>query len=112
AIPVTSLADDADPVHVLAPGGSRTTLQRYGDARSVLGAGGLRVNGRGLAAADAGNDGRMDIAINTIGGKLVLLSPQSSSGHWLDVRLAMFSQGAVVIAVLAVGRVLTHEVQA
>ena len=42
--------------------------------RARLGAG-LRLNGRGLAAADVDNDGRMEIAINTIGGKLVLLRP-------------------------------------
>jgi hypothetical protein len=112
AIPVTSLADDAEPVRVLAPVRSRRTLQRYGDARGVLGSGGLRLNGRGLAAADVGNDGRMDIAINTIGGKLVLLSPQGSSGHWLDVKLSRFSPGAIVTAALPDGRVLTREVQA
>jgi hypothetical protein len=112
AIPVTSLTDDAEPVRVLAPVGSGRTLQRYGDARGVLGSGGLRLNGRGLAAADAGNDGRMDIAINTIGGKLVLLSPQGSSGHWLDVKLTRFSPGAVVTAELPDGRILTREVQA
>jgi Na+-translocating ferredoxin:NAD+ oxidoreductase RnfD subunit len=112
AIPVTSLADDAEPVRVLGPVGSRTIQQRYGDARGVLGSSGLRLNGRGLAAADAGNDGRMDVAINTIGGKLVLLSPQGPSGHWLDVKLARFSPGAVVTAELPGGRVLTHEVRA
>ncbi len=36
-------------------------------------ASGLTLNGRGLAAADVDNDGRMDVAINSIGGKLVLL---------------------------------------
>jgi hypothetical protein len=112
AIPVTSLADDAEPVRVLARVGSERTLQRYGDARGVLGSSGLRLNGRGLAAADAGNDGRMDIAINTIGGKLVLLSPQGSSGHWLDVKLTRFSPGAVVNAELPDGRILTREVRA
>jgi Na+-translocating ferredoxin:NAD+ oxidoreductase RnfD subunit len=112
AIPVTSLADDAEPVRVLAPVGSRTTLQRYGDARGVLGSAGLRLNGRGLAAADAGNDGRMDIAINTIGGKLVLLSPQGASGHWLDVKLSRFSPGALVTVELPNGRSLEREVQA
>ena len=112
AIPVTNLADDAEPVRVLAPVGSGRTLQRYGDARGVLGSRGLRLNGRGLAAADAGNDGHMDIAINTIGGKLVLLSPQGSSGHWLDVKLTRFSPGAVVTAELPNGRFLTQEVRA
>ena len=32
-----------------------------------------RVNGRGLAAADFDNDGHVDIAVNSVGGKLVLL---------------------------------------
>jgi hypothetical protein len=107
AIPVTSLANDAEPVRVLGPVGAR-----YGDASGALGSSGLRLNGRGLAAADAGNDGRMDIAINTIGGRLVLLAPQGASGHWLDVKLARFAPGAVVTAVLPDGRRLSHEVQA
>ena len=108
AIPVTSLAADAEPVRVLGPVGA----ERYGNAVGALGSDGLRLNGRGLAAADAGNDGRMDIAINTIGGKLVLLRPEGPSGHWLDVKLARFSPGAVVTAVLPDGRRLSHEVQA
>jgi len=99
AIPVTSLAGNAEPVRVLGPAGAS-----YGNAAGALGASGLRLNGRGLAAADAGNDGRMEIAINTIGGKLVLLRPQGGSGHWLDVRLARFSPGAIVTAVLPGGR--------
>ena len=41
----------------------------------MIAAKGIRLNGRGVAAADVANDGRMDIAINTIGGKLVLLHP-------------------------------------
>jgi Na+-translocating ferredoxin:NAD+ oxidoreductase RnfD subunit len=107
AIPVTSLADDAEPVRVLAPVGAR-----YGNAAGALGASGLRLNGRGLAAADAGNDGRMEIAINTIGGKLVLLRSRGASGHWLDVKLARFSPGAVVTAVLPDGRRLAGTVAA
>ena len=47
AIPVTNLADDAEPVRVLGQVGSRT-LERYGDARGALGPDGLRLNGRGL----------------------------------------------------------------
>ena len=108
AIPVTSLASDAEPVRVLGPVGA----ERYGNAAGALGPGGLRLNGRGLAAADAGNDGRMDIAINTIGGKLVLLRPVGPSGHWLDVKLARFSPGAVVTVVLPDGRQLSRKVQA
>jgi hypothetical protein len=111
AIPVTILANDAEPVRVLGPVGAQRTLERYGNAAGALGAG-LRLNGRGLAAADAGNDGRMDVAISTIGGKLVLLAPTGKSGHWLDVKLATFSPGAVVTAVLPDGRRLVRQVTA
>jgi hypothetical protein len=106
-IPVTSLARDAEPMRVLAP-----TQRGYGDAPGVLGPGGLALNGRGLAAADAGNDGRVEIAVNTIGGRLVLLRPSGPSGHWLDVGLSRFEPGAVVTATLPDGRVVSRSVQA
>src|SRR5262249_55089511 len=73
---------------------------------------GLRVNGRGLAAADVDNDGRMAIAINSIGGKLLLLKTNGPVGHWLDVSLSRFSPGAVVTLALADGRTLSQEVRA
>ncbi|MEP6813549.1 MAG: CRTAC1 family protein, partial [Actinomycetota bacterium] len=106
AIPVTNLARDAERVRVLAP----TTGGAFADATSVLGKRTLRVNGRGVASADAHNDGRMQIAINTIGGKLVLLRPSGKLGHWLDVELTRFSPGAVVTAVLPNGKRLSREV--
>ena len=56
------------------------------------------VNGRGLAAADYDNDGRVDLAINSIGGKLLLLHNTSKAGHWLEVQVQPFSPGAVVTA--------------
>ena len=55
---------------------------------------GLRVNGRGLAAADVDNDGRMEVAVNSIGGKLLLLKPTGPVGHWLDVRALPFQPRA------------------
>ena len=60
------------PCACSGPSAGRSALRRR---PRCLGSDGLRLNGRGLAAADAGNDGRMDVAINTIGGKLVLLAP-------------------------------------
>ena len=93
AIPVTNLSADAEAVRVLAPVGGATT---FGDAKGVVAAKGMRLNGRGAAAADVANDGRMDVAINTIGGKLVLLHPSGPGGHWLDVQLSRFAPGAVV----------------
>jgi ASPIC and UnbV/FG-GAP-like repeat len=107
AIPVTNLKRNAEPVRVLAP----TSGSKFGDDRGVLSAA-LRLNGRGLAAADANNDGRMQIAINTIGGRLVLLRPSGRTGHWLDVALSRFSPGAVVTVALPDGRRLSREVTA
>ncbi len=112
AIPVTNLAADAEPVRVLTRAANDGTLERYGNARGILGPKGLRLDGRGLAAADVDNDGRMEIAINTIGGKLVLLQPTVQSGQWLDVSLTKFTPGAVVTAVLPDGRRLQQTVQA
>jgi hypothetical protein len=113
-IPVTSLARDAQPIQVLenmgAPPGA---APRFTDGTALLGGYDLpRVVGRGLTTADFDNDGRMDIAINTIGGKLELLRPTGAVGHWLAVRFARFSPGAVVTAVLPDGRRLVREVQA
>ena len=107
AIPVTNLKRDAEAVRVLAParGGG------LGDAKSVV-ATGLRLNGRGLAVADAWNDGGQEVAINTIGGRLALLQPSRPGGHWLDVALSRFSPGAVVTAVLPGGKRLSEEVHA
>jgi Na+-translocating ferredoxin:NAD+ oxidoreductase RnfD subunit len=108
-IPVTNLNKDAGPVKVVAPisdqGGTR-----YGVAKGVAPSG-LRVNGRGLAAADVGNDGRMAIAVNSIGGKLLLLKPTGKVGHWLDVKLSRFSPGAVVTVDLG-KQTLSQEVRA
>jgi Na+-translocating ferredoxin:NAD+ oxidoreductase RnfD subunit len=102
-IPVVSLAQDAQAVRVLAPSRGRAL---------GLAATSLKLNGRGLAVADAGNDGREQIAINTIGGNLVLLRPKGPSGHWLDVAVTPFSPGAVVTAVLPGGRSVSAEVHA
>ena len=109
-IPVTNLQKDAGPVKVIAPLSGETGA-RYGVAAGVAPSG-LRVNGRGLAAADVDNDGRMEIAINSIGGKLLLLKPIGPAGHWLDVKLSRFAPGAVVTLRLADGRTLSQEVRA
>jgi hypothetical protein len=96
-VPVTNLKKDAGPVKVVAPVSDQGGKD-YGVAEGVAPSG-LRVNGRGLAAADVDNDGRMEIAVNSIGGRLLLLKPIGEVGHWLDVRLSRFSPGAVVTVV-------------
>jgi len=113
AIPLTSLARDAGPIQVL----ENLTAQGFaGQFANASGLAGLRaaprVNGRGLAAADFNNDGNVDIAINSVGGPLILLENRNTSGHWLEVSLRGFHPGATVAAELPDGRTLVREVQA
>ena len=109
AIPVTNLKKDAAPIQVVENLGGG----RFADASAAVGLRpGPLVNGRGLAAADYDNDGRVDIAVNSIGGKLILLHNTGASGHWLEVALARFVPGALVTAVLPDGSRLVREVQA
>jgi Na+-translocating ferredoxin:NAD+ oxidoreductase RnfD subunit len=103
AIPMTSLRKDAERVQVL--------VQRHGRLVDAGLLQGLPVNGRGVAAADFDNDGRVDLAINSIGGPLLLLRNTSPAGHWLEVRLRRFAPAARV-TVTAGGRTATREVQA
>src|ERR1700730_16529130 len=73
AIPVTNLKKDTEPIQVLQGlGGGRFT-----NASGIVDQTGLpKIIGRGLAAADFGNDGRIGGAVNTIGGPLVPLEEQ------------------------------------
>jgi hypothetical protein len=110
AIPITNLKKDAAPIQVLEDLGGG----HFADASAAVGLHpGPVVNGRGVAAADYDNDGRVDIAINSIGGKLILLhNTGASGGHWLEVGLVRFAPGAVVTAVLPDGHRLVRELQA
>ena len=54
----------------------------------------------------------MDVAVNTIGGPLVLLENTGPVGHWLEVSLKGFQAGAVLTATLPNGRKLVQELHA
>jgi hypothetical protein len=112
-IPISTLAKSAGQIQVLENLAGQGRPGRFASAGAAVGIGALpHVNGRGLAAADFDNDGRIDIAVNSIGGPLLLLRNTGASGHWLEVSLRGFHPGAVVTAVLADGRRLVQEVQA
>jgi hypothetical protein len=111
-IPITSLARDAGRVRVLSDLSTDRTSRQFAN----VGVAGLQgtppVNGRGLAAADYDNNGTVDIAVGSVGGRLVLLRNTGDAGHWLEVKLATFAPGAVATVVLPDGRRLVRELDA
>jgi Na+-translocating ferredoxin:NAD+ oxidoreductase RnfD subunit len=108
AIPITNLKKDAGPIQVL-----ENVHGGFVDAGALVGANRLpRVNGRGVSAADFDNDGHVDLAVSSIGGKLILLRGTGGSGHWLEVALPRFAPDVVVTATLPGGRRLVREVHA
>jgi hypothetical protein len=108
AIPVANLKRDAGPIQVLENMGGG----RFADASAAVGLDpGPLVDGRGLAAADVRNDGRMAIAVNSIGGRLILLENTAPVGHWLDVGLERLVPGAEVEVRIGL-RVWTRWIQA
>jgi hypothetical protein len=112
AIPVTNLARDAGPIQALENLAAQGLPGQFANATRLAGLQAApRVNGRGLAAADFNNDGNVDVAMNTIGGRLVLLENRNTSGHWLEVSLPGFHPGATVTAELPDGRTVVREVQ-
>jgi hypothetical protein len=110
AIAVVDLGKDAQRVQVLESLGTPAT---FAPVAPSVGLGSLpKVNGRGLAAADFDNDGDIDAAVNSIGGRLMLLRNDAPKRHWLEVRLAEFAPGATVTATLPDGRRLVRAVHA
>ena len=109
AIPVTNLKKDTEPIQVLQGlgGGAFTNASGIVDQKGLP-----KIIGRGLAAADFDNNGRMGVAINTIGGPLVLLEDTGPVGHWLEVSLKGFQAGAVLTATLPNGRSIVQELHA
>ncbi|MGH2673233.1 MAG: CRTAC1 family protein [Actinomycetota bacterium] len=109
-VPVTDVDADAEPVQVFGNLTAQGTAGRFEDLGNVVG---MRQLGpllaRGSAVADYDNDGDLDVAINSIGGPLVLLESSGAAGNWLEVDLDGFAPGALVTVVLPDGRELVRE---
>ncbi len=109
SIPVLNLKKDTQQMQVLQDLGKA----QFTNASGVISQLGLpKIIGRGLAAADFNNDGRMDIAVNSIHGPLVLLENTGKGGNWLEVSLKGFHPGAVLTAELPDGSKLVDELHA
>jgi len=110
-IPLTDLVADAMPLQALL--NLRDADARFEDVSDALGLDAVgSLHGRGSAAADYDNDGDVDVAVNSIGGPLVLLENRGTIGNWLEVDLVGFHPGAAVTALLPDGRELVRDVLA
>jgi hypothetical protein len=107
-IPVTDLAQDAEPLEDYVNDGAK-----FVDASAASGLDDVGdLLARGAAAADYDNDGDVDFAVSQVGGPLGLLQNRVSGRHWLEVSLDGFHPGALVSVVLPDGRKLQREARA
>ena len=111
-VPVSNFDSDAELVRFYAnmqqegkPGQFREWTRQVGLHDDGVGP----LLGRGSAMADYDNDGDLDLAINTIGGKAALLQNEGATGNWLQIGFDGFYPGAVVEVVLPDGRSLMRE---
>jgi hypothetical protein len=70
------------------------------------------VLGRGSAVADFDNDGDLDVAINTVSGKAVLLENTGTHGNWIELIAAGNPPGTRATVTLPDGRQLLQELHA
>ncbi len=107
-IPVGDLVGDREQVRLY-----ENDAGMFRDASAVVGLDVVGMFlGRGSAAADFDNDGDLDLAVGTIGGRLGLLRSSGSGGHWLTVAPEPATPGSLVTVTTADGRSQRREVLA
>jgi hypothetical protein len=110
-IPLTDLADDAQPLQAFV--NVAESGVRFEDASAALGFEAVgSLHGRGIAVADYDNDGDVDVAVNAIGRRLALFENRGTSGNWLEIDLVGFHPGTAITVTLPGGRELTRQVLA
>ena len=111
-VPVASLAEDAEPLLFgsVALDGDAIAI-RDASAEVGLAAVGPLV-ARGSAVADFDDDGRLDVAIATVGGRIVLLRGTGGAPGWITVAPAPATPGTVVTVTAEDGRTWSCEIRA
>ncbi|MFM8999124.1 MAG: CRTAC1 family protein [Actinomycetota bacterium] len=111
-VPVESLAADAEPL-LFGSAAPATDALVIRDASAAVGLAAVGpLVARGSAVADFDNDGRLDVAIATVGGRVVLLRGTGGDPGWIAVVPSPATPGTLVTVTTADGRRWSCELRA
>ncbi|MDX1614529.1 MAG: cytochrome c peroxidase [Candidatus Promineifilaceae bacterium] len=113
SVPVMDPPNDVQQIQYFANLTAQDMVGRFQDLTEVAGFNEIEpLLGRGSAMADYDNDGDLDVAVSSVGNRLVLLRNDSPGAHWLTVVFDTFYPGATVTARLPDGREIRCETHA
>jgi hypothetical protein len=112
-VPVTDLTGDAETMRLYTNLTADGEQGQFSDGTVSLGLDrvGPRM-ARGSAAADFDNDGDLDVAVNVVGDRIVLLRNDGTTGSWLTLIPEGLIPGTIAEVTLDDGRVLRRELLA